>query len=339
MTTVFIHGDMTELDIYEKVDQSTRFVIMEDHYPLSPYAPPGSEQFIYDLFKQFPDCTFVTAVCRPTPYENEVWFPFYFMQTIKDNPRWIPDFETVRPKTANAIGGQTRIARTLSSFWLAKHYPREQLLDRFMQNDSLDNVIRIIENSTYYNKKHLHPKKFLLDKFVHTDEDIVNKIVLPDNIAQSYLAFVPEATGVELGARMTEGTYLPLVGGNLYLPVGNYQVHKVLEQLGFDMFTDVFKFDSLNSDDRYRMSIGVLEDNKAITTDHQIIEQIWFDNTKRLAHNHNLTQDLGHFMEHFKPTIQTLSESLQYVDLETMQFLPEFRNMASIYFWLKDFSQ
>ena len=105
------------------------------------------------------------------------------------------------------------------------------------------------------------------------------------------------------------------------------------------MFTDVFKFDSLNTDDRYQMTIGVLEDNKAITTDHKIIEQIWLDNTDRLAHNHNLSQDLGHFMEHFKPTIQTLSESLQYTDLQTMQFLPEFWSVASIYFWWKDFSQ
>jgi hypothetical protein len=178
-----------------------------------------------------------------------------------------------------------------------------------------------------------------LDKFVDTDEDIINKVILPDYINQSYLAFVPEATGVEIGARINEHTYLPLVGGNLYLPVGNYQVHTVLEKLGFDMFTDVFTFDSLNTDDRYQMTIGVLEDNKVIITDNKIIEQIWFDNTDRLAHNHNLTQDLGHFMEYFKPTIQTLSESLQYVDIESMRFLPELRTVASIYFWLKDFSQ
>ena len=339
MTTVFITPGMTESDIYEKIDTSTRFVIMEDHYPLSPYSPVGSEQFVYHLFEQFPNCTFVTSVWRPNPYPNEIWFPFFFIQTIKDHPQWIPNFKSARPKTANVIGGQTRIARTLLSFWLAKHYPRDQLLDRFTQNDSLGNVLPIIEDSDYYDKKHLHPKKFLLDKFVDTDEDIVNKVILPDYIAKSYLAFVPEATGVEIGARINEHTYLPLVGGNLQIPVGNYQIHTVLEQLGFDMFTDVFKFDSLKTDDRYQMTIGVLEDNKAITTDHKIIEQIWFDNTDRLAHNHDLTQDLGHFMEHFKSTIQTLSESLQYTDLKTMQFLPEFRSVASIYFWLKDFSQ
>lgn len=339
MTTVFINPCMKQSDIYEKVDESTRWVIMEDHFPLSPYSSVGTEQFVYDLFKQFPNCLFVTSVWRPNPYENEIWFPFYFIQTIKDHPQWVMDLESARPKTANVIGGQTRIARTLLSFWLAKHYPRDQLLDRFTQNNSLENVLGIIESSKYYNKKHLHPKKFLLDKFTHTGIDIINKVILPDYIGKSYLAFVPEATGVEIGARITEGTYFPLVGGNLYLPVGNYKVHTVLEQLGFDMFTDVFEFDSLHTDDRYQMTIGVLEDNKGITTDHKIIEQIWFDNTDRLAHNHNLSQDLGHFMEYFKPTIQTLSESLQYVDLETMQFPPEMRNILPIFFWLKDFNQ
>ena len=123
MTTVFITPGMTKSDIYEKMDTSTRFVIMEDHYPLSPYSPVGSEQFVYDLFEQFPNCTFVTSVWRPDSYDNEIWFPFFFIQTIKDHSQWMPNLESTRPKTANVIGGQTRISRTLLSFWLKDWIP------------------------------------------------------------------------------------------------------------------------------------------------------------------------------------------------------------------------
>jgi len=328
----------------DNINQDTRFVIIYDHYPQPPIQKEGAENYIYELMEQYPNCLFISSVKRPNPYDNEMWLPFYFLKTVRLNHEWQPDFKQLRPKTCNAIGGQTRISRTLLSFWLAKNYPLEQLIHHYTENNQLPALIDIVENSNYYNPKHLHPRKFLpnsfKNKFLSSEEiDIAKQFLWPNIISQSYISLLPEANGIELGARINEHSYFPLIGGNLCLPVGNYQVDKVLEDIGFDCFSDIFDLTSLSSTDRYQMTVGVLEDNKAFITDHDKVQEAWHNNINRLEHNARLARDLDHFIDHFKPVIKIASKALGDADPNHPAFSHDLMGHGPILRWLRNFTQ
>lgn len=344
MTTFFMGPGVDQQTATDNINQDTRFVIMYDHCPLPPIQKEGAENYIYELMEQYPDCLFISSVKRPNPYDNEMWLPFYFLKTVRLNHEWQPDFKQLRPKTCNAIGGQTRISRTLLSFWLAKNYPLEQLIHHYTENNQLPVLLDIIENSNYYNPKHLHPRKFLPDSFKeefseHEEIEIARQFLLPDIISQSYISLLPEANGIELGARINEHTYFPLIGGNLCLPVGNYQVDRVLEDIGFDTFNDIFDFNNLYSTDRYKMTIGVLEDNKSFITDHEQVQDTWHNNIDRIEHNARLAKDPDHFMEYFRSPINIVSKALKDADPNHPAFSHDLLGTGPILRWLRNFSQ
>jgi hypothetical protein len=244
-----------------------------------------------------------------------MWFPFYFFQTIIDQYDWDADLHTPRQKTCNAVGGRTRISRTLLSFWLANNYK----------------------------KTHLHPRKFLVNNWLDSFDDIPEKEIaknylLPKILSKSYISLSSEANGIELGTRLCGYTYQAYLGGNIILPIGNYEAIDVLEDLGFETFRDLFNFDSLKTDDLYKMSIGVLEDNRDILCDHEQIESFYLSNTARLKHNKRLISDREHFIEYFKPVIKHIKKALDLVPHDHPNFTRDLRHIGRALTWIKNFS-
>lgn len=344
MSTLFLDPGSTKIEIEQSINNNTRFVLITDHYPCKMGSSPGAENWIHNIMKQFPDCLFINAVYRQEPFDNEIWFPFHFFRTVMDTYEWNADFDVQRHKTCNAIGGQSRISRTLLSFWLAKNYPMENLIYNFTQNESLLPIQKIIEISPYHKKSHLHPRKFLVDNFKQSFEDSTNREVaikhlLPNIISKSYIALSAEATGVELGAKICGYTHHLMLGGNIVLPIGNFMVHSLLENLGFDTFPDLLNFNSLMTEDRYQMSIGVLEDNKKVLCDHELVQDYYHSNTSRLEHNRQLILDFQHFTDYFKPKLKVIKDALGLVDPNHAKFFKDFRDVGQALTWIKNFSQ
>jgi hypothetical protein len=343
MSTFFLEPGSTKSEIEQSINNTTRFVLIRDHYPIKIGSDIREQDWIHDLMTQYPDCLFINSVNRSTSYDNEMWFPFYFFQTIIDQYDWDADLHTPRQKTCNAVGGRTRISRTLLSFWLANNYPQEQLIAHFTENESLLPIQDIIRRSPYYKKTHLHPRKFLVNNWLDSFDDIPEKEIaknylLPKILSKSYISLSSEANGIELGTRLCGYTYQAYLGGNIILPIGNYEAIDVLEDLGFETFRDLFNFDSLKTDDLYKMSIGVLEDNRDILCDHEQIESFYLSNTARLKHNKRLISDREHFIEYFKPVIKHIKKALDLVPHDHPNFTRDLRHIGRALTWIKNFS-
>ena len=344
MSTLFLDPTSSRTDIEHSIDRSTRFVLITDHYPIPIGSSPSDQDWIHQLMAEYPDCLFVNSVYRIMPCDNETWFPFYFFKTIMDQYDWNTDLNNTRNKTCNAIGGRTRISRTLLSFWLAKNYPKDNMITHFKDNESLLPIQNIIMASPYYKKTHLHPRKFLVNNWINDYDDTPDKEIamthlLPKILSRSYVSLCSEANGVELGTRLCGYTCQAYVGGNIILPIGNHGAINLLERLGFETFRDLFNFDSLNTSDIYKMSIGVLEDNHDILTDHQQIENFYLSNTARLNHNRSLISDFNYFVKYFKPVIQQIKKALDFIPDDHAKFGRDLRDVGQVLSWIKNFPQ
>ena len=78
MSTLFLDPGSTKNEIEQSINNTTRFVLITDHYPIKIGSDSREQDWIHDLMTQYPDCLFINSVNRSTSYDNEMWFPFYF---------------------------------------------------------------------------------------------------------------------------------------------------------------------------------------------------------------------------------------------------------------------
>ena len=316
MTTIIILPTDTQQMVTKIINDQTRFAILPDHFPGNPMGygvEDHSSHWLIDMIEQFPTCTFILAsrvagIDHPNVFViqtcllNEV---FHFDYDYE--PNW-----SHREFTASIIGGQTRINRTMASFWLANNYPKDQLTYHYTENNDINKVQKYIRS-----RKGLNPRKCLLDTWNRMDMNNCTralKYLLPDIIGQAYINLGVESVNPQLEAPLTEKTLQAWLGGTLFLPLGEHEPHKEIESLGFESFSDVFDFTCSSSESHHDMTIGMLESNKDFIITHTRVEQAWHDNLPKIKHNHRLATDRGHWKTIYRDELQMLSEAVKMID-------------------------
>jgi len=316
MTTIIILPTDTQQMVAKIINDQTRFAILPDHFPGNPMGygvEDHSSHWLIDMIEQFPACTFILAsrvagINHPNVFViqtcllNEV---FHFDYDYE--PDW-----SHREFTASIIGGQTRINRTMASFWLANNYPKDQLTYHYTENNDISQVQKYIRSP-----KGLNPRKCLLDTWNRMDMNNCAralKHLLPDIISQAYINLGVESVNPQLEAPLTEKTLQAWLGGTLFLPLGEHEPHKEIESLGFESFSDVFDFTCSSSESHHDMTIGMLESNKDFIITHTRVEQAWHDNLPKIKHNHRLATDRGHWKTIYRDELQMLSEAVKMID-------------------------
>ena len=134
--------------------------------------------------------------------------------------------------------------------------------------------------------------------------------MIPNIKMQSYLALECEPQDITLNSSISGRTWESMMGGNLILQFGNYQVCKLYKKLGLETFNKYFNNSHLQSTDRYYQTIGGCENNKELICDHNAIESIWYDNVSALQHNFILAKDINHWLDMFKQPLRVLSDAM-----------------------------
>lgn len=328
MSETFIaYPGMTDEELEQGIDDNTKFALFFDSYT-SPYGSdvkdylsgkkiPMAEQ----LMKSYPNCMFIVHSHSDVSRElsNVIYFPVAFLDAIlhPNNAEITIDWKTTRSKTVNHVGGQPRPCRILTNFWLAKNYPMDQLLYTNKQDTSLNIILDIINHSPYKNKSHLSPKKFLPPLWnvpARGDEPAIRpefyNFVLPEIKMKSYVSIQTESNNFTPHSTHTEKLFLSMLGGTITLHIGNYLGTEYIECMGLETFDHVFDHSHLQSKDSYIMTIEGLENNKDKITDHQLIEQIWFENIPQIKHNHEMMKNSQHWQSFWAKEIDLIEKSL-----------------------------
>lgn len=323
-------------ETWQKVNKNTKFVLMTDGVnslltdPLGPEYLKGRPHIVENLVKEYRDCIFITDryLWNLEKYDNVIYLPMYFIESTLDP--FIQgievDWQAKRPKTANYQGGYaTRITRLLTNFWLAKNYPIDQLVYTANQNDtSLDQIKWIIQQSPKSHHKHMRHKTFLPVRWYdnqgyqqgipgkknwgHFGEHtafLCQKTNLP-----SYLSLACGSVGWFKNTSLDDKNIMAMIGGNLILPLGNYQENILFEKLGLQN-PNVFDLHHLSSDDLYWRTIGGLENNAKLITDHDFIENSWFENRHVLKHNRDLSKNSDYWLNLFQKEFEIFKQSLK----------------------------
>ena len=316
MKTILIHPTDTEQSTLSKISNDTRFAILDDPFPGNPMGygvDTDRPHWLHTIIDQFPNCTFIIGTnWSGFKYSNMVTMQLCILKEIfcyhyDYEPDW-----SHREFTASIIGGQTRINKTMASFWLANNYPKDQLTYHYTQNNDISQVQKYIRS-----RKGLNPRKCLLDTWNRMDMNNCTralKHLLPDIISQAYINLGVESVNPQLEAPLTEKTLQAWLGGTLFLPLGEHEPHKEIESLGFESFSDVFDFTCSSSESHHDMTIGMLESNKDFIITHTRVEQAWHDNLPKIKHNHRLVTDRKHWQSIYKDELKVLSEAVKMID-------------------------
>ena len=316
MKTILIHPMDTEQLVLSKISNDTRFAILDDPFPGNPMGygvDTEKSHWLHKIIDQFPNCTFIIGTnWSGVKYSNMISIQICILKEIFCNDySYEPDWGA-RQYTTSIIGGQTRINRTMASFWLANNYPKDQLTYHYTQNNDLSAISKYITTA-----KNLRPRRFLLDTWHPLDIDNVERAIcflLPNIISKSYINLGVESVTPQLEAPLTEKTLQAWLGGTLFLPLGEHEPHKEIESLGFESFSDVFNFTCSSSESHYDMTIGMLESNKDFIITHTRVEQAWHDNLDKIKHNHRLATDRDHWKTIYRDELKVLSEAVKKID-------------------------
>ena len=324
MKTILIHPTDTEKSILSKISNDTRFAILDDHLPGNPTGygvDTDRPHWLHTIINQFPNCTFIIGTnWSGVKYPNMVSMQLWILKEIFCNDyAYEPDWGA-RQYTTSIIGGQTRINRTMASFWLAHNYPQDQLTYHYTQNNDLSAISKYITTA-----KNLRPRRFLLDTwhpswhpldFENNRENNERAVcfLLPDIISKAYINLGVESINPQLETHITEKTLQAWLGGTLFLPLGMHEPHKEIESLGFESFSDVFDFTCSSSKSHHDMTIGMLESNKDFIITHTRVEQAWHDNLDKIKHNHRQSTDRDHWKTIYRDELKVLSEAVKKID-------------------------
>lgn len=106
---------------------------------------------------------------------------------------------------------------------------------------------RDIINSLGFKFKYWHPEIKILDQFPRKDDvtdltqhGVADGYIPPQQLATSFLQIVTETHYTEV--YFTEKTSTPLYFGKLFLVNGARHFHRILENLGFKLYTEIFDY-------------------------------------------------------------------------------------------------
>lgn len=324
MAEIFvISPTFSDEEIQKNIDQSTRFVIVPDQFNMNQTGWPntwewcnGKQTFIEKMVHDFPNCMFIFDRKVWFEADNITWFPMWWFDCVmNEGYRKIDvDWTTKRKFTSNFISGPYRISRVLTNFWLAKNYKIDQLIyTNPKNNNDMKPIKDVLMSSKHLGVTHINPNINLKEIWLDLPQDVrsVNDGEFLNHLyhqfhAQSYLSILSACNGIELTTTISEKVYRSLVSGNFSLHLGNHKVHSVLKNMGFEVFDTLFDFENLKSVDRYWMTIGVLESNKKIINDHEMIENKWFEQQDALKHNQKLCMDKNHWLSVFDKEISMM---------------------------------
>lgn len=331
--TFIVDPNMTDEEIQQGINSSTRFVIAEDHTNTEPTGGPLAEEYIRgrvhiidQLIRDYPNCMFILDHYRFSveDCDNVIWLPLCWMMfpAMMDSQTQVTtDWQTPRPVTVNHAGGKNRINRILLEHWLAKNYPLNQLTHTKKEESELSMIESVIRSSSYANKKHLRPRQNLpvkwfdhvklnRDDYYHKRFHTGIQVLIKELKLSSYLALQTEAQDITLNTTIGEKTWESMVGGNLVLQFGNYRINRIYKKLGLETFEHCFDDSHTESTDRYYQTIGGCENNKALITNHDNIEALWFENLPALKHNSRLAKDIHHWFQMFEQPMRLLCDAL-----------------------------
>jgi len=324
--TFILYPTLDDQEVQKNINSSTRFVILPDHLNVNPIGYPntwewckGKKHYLEQMIIDYPNCIFIFDNHPWIDADNVIWFPMTWLDCVMNNEykNIQIDWNNKRNFTSHYLSGKYRISRVLTNFWLAKKYPIDQLtyLNK-PGNNTLDPLIDILISSRYRKVHHLDHKKYLEENWLPRPDGLWNNNSFFTNKlykhfhSQSYLSILPADNNIEISTTTSEKIFQALVSGVLILHLGNYKVHHLLKNLGFEIFDNFFDFDHLDSTDRYNITIGGLESNKNKIIDHQIIENQWFENQKKLKFNHKLCLNRKYWLEMFEEKIKIVKKSL-----------------------------
>ena len=319
---------MTDEEFEQGIGNHTKFALFLDSYT-SPYGSDDVKDYLSgqkipmaeQLMQSYPNCMFITDTQSDVSRElaNVIYFPICFWDSTLNptNGDVTVDWNNPRSKTVNHTGGQPRPCRILTNFWLAKNYPIDQLLYTNKEHSSLDLIFNIIDHSPYKNKSHLSPKKILPPRWhrpVNINDSVIRPelydFILPQIKTKSYVSIQTDSNNFNPHSRHSEKLFQSMLGGTVTLHIGNYLGTEYIKHMGLETFDHVFDHSHLQSKDPYLMTIGGLENNKEKITDHQLIEQVWFENVSQLKHNHEMVKNRQHWQSFWSKEIALIEKSL-----------------------------
>ena len=332
MAETFVANSSTkDEDIIKGISNETKFFILIDHYNIPPMGGPNVKEYLNgkiaivdQMIQNYPNCLFIlesiseiaglsqNVIYLPTTLIDSSMFP-----TVKN---FNIDWNISRPKTCNHRDGRPRTSRILTDYWLAKNFPLDQLLYTKKQETDINWIIDTISHSPFENKKHIRPKTFLKENWIEISGgeyyrnsfqfQFIFDYLLPVIILPTYISIQTESNDHYPSFQITEKTYISMQVVTMQLHLGNWTVNKVLNDLGLENFDCIFDHSHLNYKDPYYRTIGGLEKNKKIITNHDLVEHLWQENLGKIKHNHHIIKDSDHWRTKFKNELKLLKEGL-----------------------------
>ena len=235
-----------------------------------------------------------------------------------------------QPYIANVIGYKERHNRILSSHWLAKNFPVNELLTNWKNNNSLDKTYNIIKNSKYSSKSHLQQNKFLRENYYEDNFDAQTPWniwhpsykrfithLLPHIFRKSLVSILLDTANLEPINTLSDKSLYSMASGCLILPVGCYQIHEMLKKIGFCIFDDVFDMKHLENKDLYARTVMGFENNKSIITSKEKVKHLWNEHSREIQHNHIHACKTDSIKNFFKESIGLAKEACKFVDGST----------------------
>jgi len=326
--TVVLEPGKSDEHFLRQFDVDTKFCLIPEHYNTSPLGWPkqkfyleGNTPLPEQIMKSEPNIQFVTNFWREELQEmpNVLYHGFGMLNHHRQIKGKVPSPEKQSaPQCASILGGRTRINRLLAGHWLAKHFPLDELIFNWIDNDSLEPIKDVIEMSPHYKKSHIKSKTFLPSTFksnigVSNSDRLINYFI-PQLFNRSLVSIVVETMGIELNNDVDEKTLYPMAGKCLIFHTGCFQIDNLLQRIGFCVFDNVFDLSHLQNTDRYALTILGLQNNKHLLTNKEYLVDMQSKYKKEIQNNYNMACVSDHLEDFFAPTSKIIKEACRYVD-------------------------
>ena len=326
--TVVLEPGKSDEHFLKQFGTDTKFCIIPEHYNTSPMGWPKQKFYLQgntplpeQIMQSEPNIQFITNFWREDLYKfpNVRYHGFGILNHHKQIKGKVHNAKKNNNlKCANVLGGRTRINRLLAGHWLAKHYPLDELIYNWVDNNSLEPIKDIIDMSNHYKKYHIKAKTFLDTTFQsHIGQGNTDRLLnyfIPEIFNKSILSIVIETMGIEMNNDVDEKSLYPMAGKCLIFHTGCFQVNNLLSRIGFCMFDDVFDLSHLQHEDRYALTIMGLENNKKLLSNKEYLNDMYTSHKHEIQNNYELACVSDHLENFFAPTSKIIKEACKYVD-------------------------
>ena len=241
----------------------------------------------------------IAVYTLPSNFSVYYWPTFFFTHTlaILETHKWWPDIEETIKKTP-------AVTNTFITYNRKPHDYRCLLVDNLAKSNLIeDNLVSWQVLNPIYNFRYFNQKILSIDQEQQTVEESVDSHIIAPQHKNAFMQVISESN-ILAPIFITEKTVKALAMGDIFLTLGPSGFHSKLEELGFELYTEIFNYDFDNKSLQERVN-GIIKNIINLPRETKELESIKERLVEKRIYNYHRSLQLARNSEHMN--LETLN--------------------------------